>query len=147
MKKNNKSKNFKFKNNRKSKIDKLKKMDKMPNLKKKNNKFKSIKLEVNKISKKNNKKGEKKDGNIARKKRMRTELVILSVIFLALLIRIGYIQFYRGEELKSMAYVQQTLDRKINPKRGTIYDATGKNILAVSSTVQTVTVNPVNISL
>ena len=145
MKKNNKSKNFKFKNNRKSKIDKLKKMDKMPNLKKKNNKFKSIKLEVNKISKKNNKKGEKKDGNIARKKRMRTELVILSVIFLALLIRIGYIQFYRGSELKSMAYIQQTLDRKINPKRGTIYDATGKNILAVSSTVQTVTVNPVNI--
>ena len=114
MKKNNKSKNFKIKNNRKSKINKLKKMDKIPNPKKKNNKFKSIKLETNKISKKNNKKGEKKDGNIARKKRMRTELVILTVIFLALLIRIGYIQFYRGSELKSMAYVQQTLDRKIS---------------------------------
>ena len=44
-----------------------------------------------------------------------------------------------------MAYVQQTLDRKINPKRGTIYDCTGNTILAVSSTVETVTVNPVNI--
>ena len=41
--------------------------------------------------------------------------------------------------------MQQTLDRTINPKRGTIYDATGKNILAISSTVETVTVNPGNI--
>lgn len=45
-----------------------------------------------------------------------------------------------------MAYGQHTLDRKINPKRGTIYDATGKTVLAVSATVRTVTVNPVNIS-
>ncbi len=44
-----------------------------------------------------------------------------------------------------MAYKQQSLDRKINPKRGTIYDATGKNVLAVSATVETITVNPVNI--
>ncbi len=42
--------------------------------------------------------------------------------------------------------MQQTLDRSINPKRGTIYDATGKNILAISSTVETVTVNPGNIA-
>ena len=41
--------------------------------------------------------------------------------------------------------MQQTLDRSINPKRGTIYDATGKNILAISSSVETVTVNPGNI--
>ena len=45
-----------------------------------------------------------------------------------------------------MAYQQQTLDRKINPKRGVIYDTTGKNVLAVSSTVETVSVNPVNIA-
>ena len=45
-----------------------------------------------------------------------------------------------------MAYKQQTLDRKINPKRGTIYDSTGKVELAVSSTVETVSVNPVNIT-
>lgn len=45
-----------------------------------------------------------------------------------------------------MAYGQHTLDRKINPKRGTIYDATGKTVLAVSATVRTVTINPVNIS-
>ena len=42
--------------------------------------------------------------------------------------------------------MQQTLDRSINPKRGTIYDSTGKNILAISSSVETVTVNPGNIA-
>ena len=44
-----------------------------------------------------------------------------------------------------MAYEQQTLDRTINPKRGTIYDATGQ-VLAQSSTVETVSVNPGNIA-
>ena len=51
-----------------------------------------------------------------------------------------------GSRLKELAYMQQTLDRSINPKRGTIYDTTGKNVLAISSTVETVTVNPGNIA-
>src|SRR5699024_4756602 len=76
----------------------------------------------------------------------RNEIIILWLILLALTVRIGWIQFVMGDELQSMAYVQQTLDRNINPRRGTIYDATGKNILAVSSTVETVTVNPGNIA-
>lgn len=87
----------------------------------------------------------KKSGNLTRKKRMKYALLISFVVFGALTVRIGWIQFAKGEELQSMAYVQQTLDRKVNPRRGTIYDATGKNVLAVSSTVETVTVNPVNI--
>lgn len=91
-------------------------------------------------------KTERKTSNITRKKRMRNEIIILWLILLALAIRIGWIQFGMGSELQSMAYVQQTLDRNINPRRGTIYDATGKNILAVSSTVETVTVTPVNIA-
>ena len=45
-----------------------------------------------------------------------------------------------------MAYSQQTLNRKINPKRGTIYDSTGKNVLAVSASVETVSVTPKNIA-
>ena len=77
---------------------------------------------------------------------MRNMLFICFLLILILLGRLGFIQFIRGEELSSMAYIQQTLDRNINPKRGTIYDATGKNILAVSSTVETVTVNPGNIN-
>ena len=80
------------------------------------------------------------------KKKMRNTLFISFLIMICLMVRIGYIQLIQGKELSQLAYEQQTLDRKINPKRGTIYDATGNNILAVSSTVETVTVNSTNIS-
>ena len=43
------------------------------------------------------------------------------------------------------ALEQQNTSRKIGSKRGTIYDSSGKNILAISSTVYTVTVNPMKI--
>ncbi|MBQ3415438.1 MAG: hypothetical protein IJH39_08880 [Clostridia bacterium] len=80
------------------------------------------------------------------KKKMKKILFITFVVFTCLIGRIAFIQFVQGNRLKEMAYEQQTLDRTINPKRGTIYDATGKNILAVSSTVHTVTINPGNIN-
>ena len=83
---------------------------------------------------------------LSSKKKMRNTLFICFLIMLCLIGRLGFIQFVRGSELTSMAYQQQTLDRKINPKRGTIYDATGEKMLAVSSTVETVSVNPGNIS-
>ena len=68
---------------------------------------------------------------------------ILAVILIA---RIGFIQFVQGSELQSMAYMQQTLNRQINPKRGTIYDSSGTAVLAVSASSETVSVNPNNIS-
>lgn len=80
------------------------------------------------------------------KKKMRNTLFIAFLIIICLIGRIGYIQFIQGGELSSLAYQQQTLDRSINPKRGTIFDSTGKNVLAVSSSVETVTVNPGNIA-
>ena len=83
---------------------------------------------------------------LSSKKKMRNILFVSFLIIICLIVRLGYIQLIQGKELAKLAYEQQTLDRKINPKRGTIYDATGKNILAVSSTVETVTVNPGNIS-
>ena len=83
---------------------------------------------------------------LSSKKKMRTTLFVTFLILICLLVRIGYIQLIQGEELATLAYQQQTLDRNINPRRGTIYDATGDNILAVSSTVETVTVNPGNIA-
>ena len=82
---------------------------------------------------------------LSSKKKMRNTLFIFFLIILCLMGRLAFIQFFQGGELTSLAYQQQTLDRKINPKRGTIYDATGEKILAVSSTVETVTVNPGNI--
>ncbi len=83
---------------------------------------------------------------LSSKKKMRNTLFISFLVLTCLIGRIGYIQLVQGDELSTMAYQQQTLDRNINPKRGTIYDATGKKVLAVSSTVETVTVNPGNIA-
>ena len=83
---------------------------------------------------------------LSNKKKMRNTLFITFVILIGLIGKIAYIQLIQGGELSTLAYQQQTLDRSINPKRGTIWDSTGKNALAVSSTVETVTVNPGNIS-
>ena len=79
------------------------------------------------------------------KKRMRNALILVVIVFGVIIGRIAFLQFVQGEELSKRAYEQQTSDRNVSPKRGTIYDATGKNILAVSSSVETVTVNPGNI--
>ena len=86
-----------------------------------------------------------KKGEISRKKRIIFALAMFTTIFIALTVRVAWIQFVKGDGLKQMAYLQQTLDRKINPKRGTIFDTTGKIILATSSSVETITVNPLNI--
>ena len=82
---------------------------------------------------------------LSSKRKMRNTLFICFIIVICLIGRIGFIQFVQGGELSELAYQQQTLDRAINPKRGTIYDSSGKEVLAVSSTVETVTVNPGNI--
>lgn len=63
------------------------------------------------------------------------------VLFLLLVFRLAYIQFIKGSELKEEANRQQTTNRIISAKRGTIYDSTGK-ALASSVPVDTVTINP-----
>ena len=78
------------------------------------------------------------------KKRMKFELYVLLFLFFCLTIRIGVIQLIQGKEFRKMAYEQQSIQRTVSPKRGIIYDSQGK-ILAVSSTVESVTVNPTNI--
>ena len=77
---------------------------------------------------------------LSSKKKMRNVLFISFLIIICLIVRIGYIQLIQGKELAKLAYEQQTLDRKINPKRGTIYDATGKKILAGRRTMEKDTV-------
>ncbi len=79
------------------------------------------------------------------KKRMRNAMILSVTALFLLIIRIAYLQFIEGGMLQNRAYIQQTSDRSVNPKRGTIYDATGQKVLAVSSTVQTITVNPTTI--
>ena len=82
--------------------------------------------------------------SISAKRRIIRIFLIFMLIFILLIIRTGWIQFVQGTELQSLAYKQQTLDRAINPSRGTIYDRKGME-LAVSATVETVTINPMNI--
>ena len=98
-----------------------------------------------KLKKKEKIKVVKKAGFVTRKKRMRAMIFVVLLMMFGLGFRIGWIQFKMGDKLKNMAYLQHTLERAFNPKRGTIYDATGKRILAVSASVESVTVNPVNI--
>ena len=86
------------------------------------------------------------ESGLNRKRRIRNSLFIVFTIFTLLTVRIGWIQFVQGSELQTKAYMQQTMDRSINPKRGTIYDATVKTILAMSANVETVTVNTTNIA-
>lgn len=128
----------------KMKKDKNKKQPNVPKIQK--SVTKKQKKKFKKQYKKEKMKQDEKISEISRRKRMRFWMIATCAIFSAFILRIGWIQFIMGDELQAMAYKQQTLDRTINPKRGTIYDTTGKTILAVSSTVNTITVNPVNIS-
>lgn len=105
----------------------------------------NIKKMKKKFKKKDKFKLVKKIGIITRKKRLRNMIFVILLIMIGLVIRLGWIQFKMGDWLQEMAYSQQTLERSFNPKRGTIYDATGEKILAVSASTQSITVNPVNI--
>ena len=59
-------------------------------------------------------------------------------------VRTGYLQVVKGENLQKQAIEQQTRDRIINSKRGTVYDRNGKQ-LAVSASVETVTASPAEV--
>ncbi len=83
--------------------------------------------------------------NLKNKKKMRNSLFVSFLVLFMLLLRIGYIEFYKGKELQALAYDQLVQKRSVNPKRGTIYDSSEKYVLAVSSTAYTVSVNPTNI--
>ena len=83
--------------------------------------------------------------SLSNKKKMRNGLFVVIILILLLTTRLGYIQLVWGAELNNKALNQQSQSRKITAKRGTIYDATGKYELAVSSSVEIVTINPGNI--
>ena len=137
---------YKKKNTAKQKVkDKIEKELKKQDTDKEIKKLKKRKpINFKKLNKKN-KNITEPIGTLSKKKRMKWEMIIAIFLLIALTCRIGYIQFVQGSELQSMAYMQQTLDRSINPKRGTIFDSTGQTILAVSSTVETISVTPTNI--
>ena len=82
---------------------------------------------------------------LSSKKRIIFLLVIFFITALVLFFRLIFLQFIKGSELLNAAESQQNSSRNIGCRRGTIYDSSGKNVLAISSTVYSVTVNPMKI--
>lgn len=64
--------------------------------------------------------------------------------YLLLMGRLLYIELFRAEEWQQLAYEQQTRDRLITPKRGSILDRSGEGI-ALTETVNAVSVIPVQV--
>ncbi len=86
------------------------------------------------------------NSNLDSKKRIIILLYAVTVFWIILFVRVGIIQFVEGESWKRKSENQQFVSRSITAGRGTIYDSSGEIVLAQSSSVETVTVNPVNIS-
>ena len=122
-------------------------LDNTKKLKKKlqNKQNKKYKFQLKQL-KNSPKKPEEKNSDMSRKRRLKIWIIIVFIITAIFITRIGWIQLVDGDRLKQMALEQQSIDREISPRRGIIYDATGKNVLAISSTVNTITVNPNNIA-
>ena len=76
--------------------------------------------------------------------RLRRVLLVLFLVLFFLIIRIGWLQFVQGADLTEKMYRQLTTSKTISPKRGTIYDSTGK-ALAISAQVDTVSIDPTKI--
>jgi stage V sporulation protein D (sporulation-specific penicillin-binding protein) len=81
---------------------------------------------------------------ILMKKRLLIFLFLASIGWLILFARVVYIQVVQGEDLQSKAYEQQTRDRLIAPKRGSILDRNGVG-LALTETVNTISVIPIQV--
>ena len=75
--------------------------------------------------------------------RKRTIVMVLAVIaaLTALVVRVGYWQIVRGDELTKKAKAQQQGSSIITASRGNIYDRNGK-VLAESASVNTLICNP-----
>lgn len=78
------------------------------------------------------------------KKRLVFIFFSVSFIVFLLILRLGYLQIVKGEELKKGALEQWTKGIEIKPKRGVIYDRNGKK-LAMSVSSYTVWSSPADI--
>ncbi len=75
------------------------------------------------------------------RKRVLYVFVTFAVLFLILMLYILKLNIVDGKKLRTGAIEQQTKDYQVSSARGTIYDRNGKT-LAVSSSAETITVNP-----
>ena len=86
----------------------------------------------------------KKNSTLKIQKRILVFTGLFIFLFVMLCGKIGKIQFVEGQKLSREALEQQTRDRLINARRGTIYDRNGKQ-LAVSANVETISISPVTV--
>lgn len=84
-------------------------------------------------------------GNIISNKKLKIALIITIILFILLIVRLFFLQAIQGEYLSNLAVNQQTTSEIISSKRGNIYDSTGAS-LAISETVDTITLNPEKIT-
>ena len=120
----------------------------MENKKNKKKTNKNVRVNNKKKNKENNENGNIvklktsfESKNLIQTKKLRTCLIVILLLFVLLIGRIGFIQFVQGSSLKEAAYNQQAINQIISPKRGNIYDSTGRE-LAISAQVDTITINP-----
>ncbi len=86
------------------------------------------------------------NSNLDAKKRIVFIFFIVVIVCIVLCIKVAIIQFIEGNEWKEKSENQQYATRSITAGRGTIYDTSGEIVLAQSSSVETISVNPLNIS-
>lgn len=79
--------------------------------------------------------------SISIKKRLLFILGFFTLLIIALILRVAWLQVVQGSELQKKALENQTRDSVINPQRGTIFDRNGIE-LAISASVDTVTASP-----
>src|SRR5574344_1420632 len=79
-------------------------------------------------------------------KRIVRMLIFCVILVVILLARLVYIQVIKSKHYEEKAYEQQTRQRSVAAKRGTIYDCTGQKVLAQSVSVNIVTAVPNNIA-
>ncbi len=75
------------------------------------------------------------------RRRLLTTLVVMLLCLMAVLFKVGLLQTFEGDALRSAAAQQWTRDRTLLAQRGTIFDRNGDE-LALSVPAATVAVNP-----
>jgi len=79
---------------------------------------------------------------VKNKKRIITLLLVCFVVTILLFCRLVYIQVIKSKHYQEKAYEQQTRERVVTAKRGTIYDSTGVKIFAQSISTSKITIIP-----
>ncbi len=82
---------------------------------------------------------------ITNKRRIAIILAFCLLMFIAIIAKLVYIQVIKAGYFQELAYSQQTKEREVEAKRGTIYDTTGNKVLAQSVSTAKVVLFPTTI--